>query len=372
MTMTRRQIGATVALVGLAAATGSRPPTGLAPAQDDAGVRLEYKWKLGQVLRYRMTTSGTITTKMEGFPGGGAPIGAGGFPMEMEMTMEMHQRIKEVGADGTATVAQQLKSMNMTNKVMGQQMAMKFEGGKFSMLMNGQPMALPPGQAANPGEAMGQTFDMKISRRGQVIGLEGAAREALAKMFQGAQVSQVFGAGTLGAGMLMLPETPIKVGGNWEDKQLVRMPAPGPPGGAGGAPIEANFQVRNTLSKIEPGTGGAGRLAVIATRAQTTLPEMKVAAPEKAAPEGGFAMTMRDFKQTVDGTVRFDPDAGVVRGGDYKVGLAMKMDMPFGAPPGAGGGGAAKPGMSISGDLKMKVALLEEGAGNKTATPSEQ
>jgi len=281
--------------------------------------------------------------------------------------MEMSQRIKDVAADGTASITQQLQTMNMTNKVMGQQMVAKFEGGKFSMLMNGQPMQLPPGQGMNPGEQMGRAIDMKISRRGQVLGLEGAAREALQKVFQGAQVSHAFGSGTLGAGMLVLPEAPIRVGQNWEDKQLLRVPVPAGPGGPGGTPIEVSYRVQNTLSKLEPGAGGAGRLAVIATRAEATMPETKLSAPGEANKAGagggaqpGFAMTIRDFKQTVDGTVRFDSDAGVVQGGDYKVGLAMKMEMPFGAPGAAAGAAAATPMMSMSGDLTMKVALVSE------------
>lgn len=357
----KKRIGAALALVALAAATG------IVAAQDDAGVRLEYKWKPGQVLRYRMTTAGTITTKMEGLPGG-AGLAAGGFPMEMDMVMEMHQRIKEVAADGTATVAQQLQSMTMNNKIMGMLMVAKFEGGKFSMLMNGQPMQMPQGQGVNPAEAMKRAIDMKISRRGQVIGMEGAAREALQKLFQGAQVSHAFGSGTMGAGMLVLPEAPLKVGQSWEEKSLMRLPAPALPGAGAAAapPTEVNYVVQNTLSKWEPGAGGTGRFAVITTRSEATMPEMTITAPKGAqkananAP-GGFAMTMRDFKQTINGTVRFDPEAGVVRDGDYKMNLGMKMEMPFGAPPGADAPAAgAKPMMAMSGDLTIKVALLSE------------
>jgi hypothetical protein len=364
--------GAALALVALAAVTG------LVRAQDETGVRLEYKWKPGQALRYQMNTNGTITTKMEGLPGGGAgaAVGGAGFPMEMEMTMEMHQQVKEIAADGTATVAQQLKSMTMNNKVMGQQMTAKFDGGKFTMLMNGQPMAMPPGQAAaNPGEAMGRTAEMKINRRGQVSGLDGAAREALSRVLQGAQITHVFGPGTLGAGMIVLPEAPTRVGQNWEETQLLRLPAPGMPARAekAGTPINVNYRVKNTLSKIEPAAGGSGRVAVIATSAETVMPENKVAPPPadaKGAP-GGFAMTMRDFKQNVDGTVRFDPDAGLVRGGDYKVNLNMKMEMPFpGAPGGEGGAPAAKPMMGMSGILTLKVALLPESGGRATAAPA--
>jgi hypothetical protein len=367
-----KRIGAVGALVALAAATG------LVRAQEDGGVRLEYKWKPGEVLRYRMTTAGTMITKMEGLPGGaGSPLAAGGFPMEMDLTLEMHQRIKEVAADGTASVAQQVKSMAMNNKVMGQQMSSKFEGGKFTMLMNGQPMNLPPGQAGNPGEALNRTVEMKISRRGQVHGLEGAAREALSRVFQGAYVGHAFGTGTMGAGMVVLPDAPVKMGQSWEDKQIVRLPAPGMPGGGGGgAPVEVNYRVQNTLTKVEPAAGGAGRLAVIATRAESTMPAMKVTPPNAAnPPEGALSMTMRDFKQTVNGTVRFDPDLGIVRDGDYKVGLAVKMEMPFPAAPGAGGAAgaaAAKPMMAMTGDLTMKVALLGDKDGKALVAPAAQ
>src|SRR5437899_78955 len=108
--MTRSRIAALGALVALAAGTS------LVRAQEDAGVKLEYKWKAGQVFRYRVTAGGTINTKMEGLPApAGAPAPPGSIPMELQMTIEMSQRVKEVAPDGSATLTQQLETMNMTN-----------------------------------------------------------------------------------------------------------------------------------------------------------------------------------------------------------------------------------------------------------------
>lgn len=351
----------TLRIVALGALAALAAGTGLVRAQEDAGVKLQYRWKPGQEFRYRMTADGTITTKIEGLPEGaaGAPIAAGGFPMELQMAMEMTQRINSVAPDGTATVSQQLQTMNMTNKVMGQQMVAKFEGGKFRMLMNGQPMQVPPGQGAGAPEQMGKPIEMKLSPRGQVLGLEGAGHEALRRMLQGSQLGQVFGAGTMGLGMLVLPEGPVKAGESWEDRQLLRLPVPAMPGGPPNG-VELNYRVKNTLTRIEPAAGGAGRVAVITTDAEATMPETKIQAPAKAnPPEAGLAMTMKEFKQTVNGAVRFDPDAGVLRDGDYKVNLSMKMEMPF---PGAPGDeAAARPHMAMSGAVTLKVALLPEG-----------
>jgi hypothetical protein len=353
--MTRSRIAALGALLALAAGTS------LVRAQEDAGVKLEYKWKPGQVFRYRLTAGGTINTKMEGLPappGGGVP--PGGFPMELQMTMDLVQRVKEVAPDGSATLTQQLETMNMTNKVMGQQMLSKFENGKFTMMMNGQPMQMPPGARGDSMNMAGKPVDLKITRRGQVLAVEGAGREALARMFQGTNLGQVFGAGTPGAGMTILPEAPVKVGQSWDDKQLVNLPVPlpGPPGAAP-TMLQINYAVQNTLARLEG--EGADRVAVISTKADVTMPETKLSVPaDPQKPEApALALAFRDFNQKVDATIRFDPEAGLVRSGDYNVNLGMKMDLPF-APPGGAAGGA-KPQMAMDGKVTMKVALLPEG-----------
>lgn len=353
--MTRSRIAALGALAALAAGTS------LVRAQEDAGVKLEYKWKPGRVFRYRLTAGGTITTKMEGLPTpAGAPAPpAGGFPMELQMTMEISQRIKEVAPDGSATITQQLETMSMTNNVMGQQMLSKFENGKFTMSMNGQPMQMPPGGRSDAMTMAGKPVDLKITRRGQVLAVEGAGREAIARMFQGTNLGQVFGGGTPGAGMTILPETPVKVGQSWNDKQLVNLPIPipGPPG-APPTSLQINYAVQNTLTGLEG--QGANRVAVITTKADVTMPETKINVPADPQKPGAQALPMsfRDFNQKVDGTVRFDPEAGVVRSGDYNVNLGMKMQLPF-APP--GGAAGAKPQMAMDGKMTMKVALLPEG-----------
>jgi hypothetical protein len=353
--MTRSRIAALGALVALAAGTS------LVRAQEDAGVKLEYKWKAGQVFRYRVTAGGTINTKMEGLPApAGAPPPPGSIPMELQMTIEMSQRVKEVAPDGSATLTQQLETMNMTNKVMGQQMLSKFENGKFTMTMNGQPMQMPPGARGDSMNLAGKPVDIKLTRRGQVLAVEGAGREALARMFQGTNLGQVFGAGTPGAGMTILPEAPVKVGQNWNDKQMVTLPIPipGPPGAAPTA-LQINYTVQNTLTGLEG--AGAERVAVIATKADVTMPETKLNVPADPQKPGAATLPMgfRDFSQKVEGTVRFDPEAGFVRSGDYNVNLGMKMDLPF--PPPGGAAGGAKPQMAMDGKVTMKVALLPEG-----------
>jgi hypothetical protein len=357
--MTRSRIAALGALVALAAGTS------LVRAQEDAGVKLEYKFKPGQVFRYRVTAGGTINTKMEGLPApAGAPASPGSIPMELQMTIELSQRVKDVAPDGSATLTQQLETMNMTNKVMGQQMLSKFDNGKFIITMNGQPMQLPPGAGGDAMNLAGKPVEIKLTRRGQVLAVAGAGREALARMFQGTNLGQVFGAGTPGAGMMILPEAPVKVGESWNDKQLVTLPIPisGPPGAAPTS-LQINYAVQNTLTGLEG--AGAERVAVIATKADITMPETKLNVPADAQKPGAATLPMgfRDFSQKVEATVRFDPEAGLVRSGDYNVNLGMKMDLPF-APPGGAAGGP-KPQMAMDGKVTMKVAFLPEG---KTAS----
>jgi hypothetical protein len=334
-------------------------------AQGD-DVKLAYKWKPGQVFKYRMTGAGTYTMSLGGLPAlGGAP-GAppqGGFPMETKMTMETTQRVKEVAPDGSATVTQRLLTMNMTNNVMGRQAVVKMEDGKMSMTLDGQAMPLQgAGQSAELATLMTKGVDIRLTPRGQMIELAGAAREAVARMFQGSGVSVLFGSGTLGAGMLILPESAVKSGGSWNDKQLLRIPIQGglggPAGGGASQLMEVDYDVQHTVSRIEG--QGDRRTAVITTKGAATVPETKLktpAQPNNATP-GSLPITIRAFTQKIDGKANFDLNAGYIRDGDYTLDLGMKMDLPF-APP-AGAADAAKPQMTMNGKMAVKVALLPE------------
>jgi hypothetical protein len=338
---------------------------GIVRAQENGSVKLAYKWKPGQLFKYRLTGGGTFTMNLGGLPvpagAPGAPP-AGGIPMDMKMTMEAWQRVKEVAPDGSATVTQQLQAMNMTNTVMGMNVVLKLEDGKMSMTMNGQPFPLQPGgQGADMAALMSKGVDIRLTPRGQMIELTGAAREAVARMFQGSNISAMFGGGTLGAGMLIMPESPVKPGESWTDKQLLRVPVQGGLGGPGGAQaqlMQVDYSVENTCSRIEG--DGDKRTAVIATKAKATIPETKLEfqADPKNAGAAGLPVTIRSFTQNINGTVNFDLAAGYIRSGDYTVDMGMKMDLPF-APPGGAADGA-KPQVAMDGKMTMKVALLPE------------
>jgi hypothetical protein len=195
--------------VGLARAQEA-PPAPAAPA--GAAVMLAYKYRPGTVIRYRCSTAGTMTIDMSKM---GLPVGAGqapaAMPMNLSMQFDLVQKVKSVDAEGTATVAQTLDGMGMTMKLMGQNLVAKTQNGKLVWTMNGQPYAAPPNAQAGP-QVLGQTFEAKLASTGKVVELNGEINQQLKGLFGGQDISELFGAGLPGLGMLVLPAEPLQIG----------------------------------------------------------------------------------------------------------------------------------------------------------------
>jgi hypothetical protein len=339
-----------MATVGVARAQEA-PPAPAAPA--GAGVKLAYKYRPGLVTRYRCATTGTMTIDLSKM---GLPTGAGqapaAMPMDLSMQFDLVQKVKSVDADGTATVAQTLDAMQMNYKMMGQNVVMKTQNGKLVFTMNGQPMPAPP-NAQGGAQVIGQTFEAKLAPTGKVTELKGELNQQLKGLFGGQDISELFGAGLPGLGMLVLPVEPLQIGQQWTNETSVTMPLPLPgAAGAGAVAPKIDYKIQYTLKEIQQ--KGARQVALIESRMEITMPHTDVPLPQGGNAPGGGTMSMDNYSQTVTGTHYFDVTDGAFRMADHnaKLGMQMKMNMP-GAP-----GGGPTGAMGIDGSFNMKVSVI--------------
>jgi hypothetical protein len=323
--MTRRTLGVAALLwLGLAAA---------ALAQDEP-VQLRYRFQPGQEFRYRLTINGDLAMTMAGIkppPGANIPPR---IPMALSGTYEWVQKVKSVAADGSATVSISLDKMEMTTGVMGMNIAMRLApGGKLETLMNGQPMAMPPGAA--PASLPSPLYEATISPAGKITGVSTESLRAMSQLYGGQNVAGMFNGGMPGTGLL-LPEQPVKPGDTWNTKwdMTIPIPTPGPGGPAAGGGVAGTIPVsinaRNRLAKVENGQ------ATIETQVTTAVPAgMKLNLPQTTGAPPGMSLRFEKMDQSMSGAYRFGIEQGAIEGGD----LDAKMDigMAMGFPPGAPG-----------------------------------
>jgi len=269
------------------------------------------------------------------------------------MQFDLVQRIKSVDAEGTATVAQTLDGMGMNMKMMGQNVVAKTQNGKLVWTRNGQPMPAPPNAQAAP-QVIGQTFEAKLASTGKVVAMNGEINQQLKGLFGGQDISELFGTGLPGLGMLVLPVEPLQIGQQWTNETAVTLPLPipGAGGGAGGPKID--YKIYYTLKDIQQ--KGSRQVALIESRMEIAMPHTDVPLPQGGNAPAGGTMSMENYSQTVSGTHYFDITEGAFQMADQqaKLGMQMKMNM-------AGAGAAAPTGaMGIDGSFKMKVAIVPD------------
>jgi hypothetical protein len=335
-------------------------PRPVPPEPAEKGVTLKYKWVPGQMLRYRVIGDGVMNMRMQGAPMmPGAPPNGAAIPMQFEILMDMLQRVKKIHPDGSATLVQRVRAMMVTTRVMGMEMRVKLDQGKFAALLNGKPMPLLQEQMGGRAQALTKSVEVRMTRRGQILSLGGAAQAALQRMFQGTNLGGVLGNGTIGAGMLTMPAGPVLPGRSWSSRQSVKIPIDSNGGGlsSAGPPqlLQVNYAVKNTCAEIEE---GGGRV-MIESEAEATLPRPKTIL--RPAPRGmgkPIPVRIRSFKQQIGGLVQFDSTAGVVRDGEYDIDMGMLMEMPTPVAAKAAGAGTAQIAMDAS--FRMKVLLVPE------------
>jgi hypothetical protein len=291
------------------------------PPEALAGLSLTYKFKPGQVQRFRANATMDFTVTPEG---GGAGLG----PMPITAKMQMLYAEKVAGErDGTGTLAWTLANMTQSYNVLGNTMVMKFANGKLANTMNGQPAPAMGVDTAQMQAQLAKPVMFRRTPRGEMTAVDGGTAPVGAGGLGGPSLSIAF-----------LPDRPVQVGDTWETVQKVQASVPNPSAQVQIPEIEARFT--HTLQRLESKDGKA--FAIIESSGSG-------AAPEGVA--GAVSGT-----QNVSGTTRFDVTRGAVVSGQYTIDLGMSI------PIGAGAAGAAQPpsggvpqGMRIDGTIQMVV-----------------
>jgi hypothetical protein len=316
-----RRYSALTLVVGAAALAGTalRAQETPAPAAGGEEVALVYKFKPGQLQRFRSTTNVDLTLTPQGDAGGG--LG----PIPMTGKTEMVYSEKVTGAsNGTGTLAWKLEAMTMNFNILGSNFGMTRKNGKWVSTLNGQPAPEGVGgPGAGAAAAMQTSATIKRGPRGETSGPGGSTATA----------GQLLGGAALSSSLL--PDRPVKVGVSWETTQMVSPNVPGPAGAAAPAPpIEVKFT--HTLKELQKRNGNVH--ALIESVGSGT------------APEGAAGSSA---SQSITGTSRFDLTRGVLAGGQYQIDLSVKA--PIAALNGGAAPGAAGQSVNIDGTLKMTL-----------------
>jgi hypothetical protein len=269
----------------------------------------------------------------------GVPVGGGqapgAMPIDISVQFDIVQTVKSVDPDGAANVAQ------------------RAEGVAIKYGMNGQPIPMPANMAGGQ-QPVGPSFQMKVSPTGRVLERQGDPSPRAQGFMGGPDPSQIFGSGTLGLGMLLLPAEPVHVGQQWEEQVTTQIPLMLPGSPAAGAASTVTYKVTNTLKEIQG--KGERQIAVIESRMEAGLPRAEGTAPQEGNPAGPGASGASHFSQTLTATHLFDLSGGELRTADRSTKLGMVLRMGF---PGAAAG-AAGSGVGVEGDFRMKVALVPD------------
>jgi hypothetical protein len=330
-------------------------------AREETGVTLAYKWQPGQMLRYRVIGDGVMHMTMPGptLPGMPASAGSiGAIPMEFEILMDLLQRVKKVHPDGSATLVQRVRAMMMTTRALGMEIRVKLDQGKVGALLNGQPAPMIEQRFGARGADLSKAVEVRLSPRGKILDVGGAAKAALERMFQSTNLGGLFGNGTIGAGLLTMPKGAVLMGQSWAERQSVRIPIEANRGSLSSVgrpqllPIE--YAVKHTCSEIAED----GRRVIIESVAEATLPRPKtIQQPDPRQPGQTRSIRIHSFRQQIGGRVHFDPTAGIVRNSDYTVDMGMTMEVPTPATQASGG---PKAQVAVDATFKLKVLLMPE------------
>ncbi len=288
------------------------------PPADTEAVSLAYRFRTGQLQRFR----GSINTNMTMSTEGGA---FGPIPIDTKVVLGFTEKV--IGTrEGTGTLVLALDSFRMGLNLFGSEVQVKLLNGKLQATSNGQPLPEGAGGPAAMLQNAVPTRPVTIRRspRGLVT-TEGAPSPGL---------------DLLTSASLELPEQPVKVNDTWETVQTVRPAAPGPLGAAGGAP-QFQLSLTHTLKALE--TTAGRRIAVIES-----------AGSGSSAAEAGQPPAA---SQSYTATTRFDVGRGAVVGVNARVDMKMRM----GAPGGPVKPAAQDPGQLSGGQLDGSVEIrLEE------------
>jgi len=227
----------------------------VAAAAQAQGVVLRYKYTKGAVDKYVM--KGAFNGQISG-------VQEAATPLSVAMDGGITVKTSAVTSAGVASQATTIDHMNVTSSMMGIETQMTIEGGKATILVNGQPMEMPQGM---PGmDFLGKPIKAKIDARGRVVSLDmGGANQ----MFGG------FDPSTLSQMSVAFPEGAVTPGQSWSNSAKVPVKVMGQ-----GMELALNFTYTFVGMEKYKGTdvariGIKGTSAMRGTAANAPLQSMK-------------------------------------------------------------------------------------------------
>lgn len=296
----------------------------LAPAQD-APVLLRWNLKVGEVLRYRMTVEQAM--EMSVMPDA---------KMDQDMAMVLRQEVKQIGADGVATIDVSYEAVRMEVSGMASVSYDSTRTGEDTKKND-----------ATLGEMFGPmlevTLTMKLEPTGRISELKGVdamlgkmlssvgkQNPALEQMLKGGfgeeQLRKMFEAN-------VFPEKPLAKGDSWTRDFVQEFPMLG----------TIKYVTENELAGVEERSGEP--CARIAMEAKITLD------PSGPSPEMPMKLSMDECKGT--GTMYFAVRSGRLIENEFSATMDMDMSM-----PGAEEASGSPREMQMSLDLTQRMRLL--------------
>ena len=287
------------------------------PVADDAGLYgFEWKWREGEVLRYRVSNDIDMTIAMSMLP---EPMAT-----TMQQVMHIRQEVLEVDAEGAARVRTTYESMSLDAEVPGQgTVSWSSEDPEVDP---DSPLASMTGPWAM---LVDESLTMRVDRRGELTEIEGLddmverllddlgedpeqaeAAAAMRPMLEEFLSEENMGKLTQ-QGLLSFPAEPLTVGDAWTEELSMEVPVLG----------EVAQSQTYTLERFE---GDVAVFHISGTLSMGTGVPVPGLPPELAEM---MDIAVETDRGDVEGTIRFDRDRGLVVRQDLTMELDLEMTM---------------------------------------------
>jgi len=306
------------------------------------GVLLRYKFVPQQELAYDFWMVGAGGMIVAGLPV--LPEDSripGQLEMQLEGNASFRLPVTAVDEQGNGTLGLAMGPLAMQMQAMGRSFHITMDLAKGTVTVDGESIPMPAGPMQQVLPSF-ENLSWTISPRGKLVAISGLP-ELLAG---GGAMPHMPMANMADFQKLMkempawLPEDPVAVGDSWD----MQMPLPLP--GMGADPLP-EFAIKYTLERL--GEIDGHRIARIGFEGVLEGAELAVpvpAGPAQQQSEAAEDMNMA-LRETVDGQIYFDVDAGQMHSGRGNVAIDVSMGVPL----------PAQAGEKASGPLAMQMGM---------------
>ena len=341
--MVSKRCGAVVlALAAAGAATGSIRAQ-QAPAEP---VALTYKFSPGQKHQYRLQLRGEMIVETQG----GAAEEAGRMPVKLDGHIDLVQKVAGVADDGTGSLALWVKSVALTSRFQRSRLDLRFDGAKFTALVDGKPVKGKSFDVA--AKTLRKPVTYKMRPNGAVVEMRGSLA-ALYQALPGGMAGEVSDKGSVpGIGLAALPIGEMVVNKVWRTEGMVALPIRSD-GAQAGEPAALHVRTLSSLDGVK--SLANGRVAVIRVTgdARNVSGDGAQAVPPAIGSALGSGIALDPFVSRFNGRILFDPDAGVLRQARATTYINLGLVVP-GASAGAQAGAAPKK-VAITGNMRVQL-----------------